>query len=369
MKKLSIALIAIFLLSLLVACGPESNPTPMTPPATPATPTTPESPTTPAVEEPIILKVALQEAATSPPAKPRKAMFEEMEARSNGRLKLDIYFGETLCKGIEQYRSTQAGIADISFVTMGANPGAQDLNTWTILPFMGWPGQRESIPVIQDVFDTFPALQDEFKGVLPAHYGMMPPSQLHMVSKEVLKPEDLAGQRIIMSGKMWLPFMESVGATPLNVMGSDWYTSLERGLADGQLTHFPVIYSFKTLELFNHHTLFGDAGVSMTPSVWIINLDTWNGMPQDLKDLINDCFLEGNEASIASGEQQAAAALKDAAEWKHTIHYCTPEEVQVWQDACAPIFNKWVEDNKDKGPAQEILDTALRLIKEAAAKG
>jgi TRAP-type C4-dicarboxylate transport system substrate-binding protein len=140
---------------------------------------------------------------------------------------------------------------------------------------------------------------------------------------------------------------------------------LERGLADGQVTHFPVLLAFGILELFNYHTIFGEGGASMTPDSYIINLDTWNSLPPDIQKMMKEILEQAAKDIIDLDKGEVERGIKTAEEeMGHTLTRLTPGELQVWADAFETVYEQWIADNAAKGPSRAILEEARRLIKE-----
>ena len=75
----------------------------------------------------------------------------------------------------------------------------------------------------------------------------------------------------------------------------------------------------------------------------LINKATYEGMPDDLRAILDDhCtpewskkFSAGWAANEASGRQK----MIDSDE--HTINVPTPEQVALWQAAAAPLIDQW----------------------------
>lgn len=96
--------------------------------------------------------------------------------------------------------------------------------------------------------------------------------QLHLVDKPVKTPQDLKGMRVIGDPYLADSFKE-VDAAVLQLGPPDWYSSLERGLAKGQMVHYAAAYEFKIQELFKYHTHFGEGSAGATPIGFIVNIE------------------------------------------------------------------------------------------------
>jgi len=179
-------------------------------------------------------------------------------------------------------------------------------------------------------------------------------------------PADLEGMKIMGAEYMLNMTMEAAGATPVQLDIGDMAPSLNTGLIDGVMNHFPVLNVFGALEFLPYHTVFGEGGINMTPMFVIMNTEKLNSLPPDLKQIVLDSgsiwydrFSELDAADILGAQEYVEAN-------NHTITYLTPEQIAVWYDLVKePIHDAWIADCEAKGlPGQAVYDEALRLAQE-----
>ena len=135
MRKFILGLFLAFtLIVALVVTGctpPASTPPATTPPA--ATPAPTQTPAKP---------IELRFSDHNPPTgrisvKYIEPWAREIEKATNGRVKVTMYFGETLNKGTESIPAVMGGITDIAWVVHGFYPGKFPLSDVMTLPFIG----------------------------------------------------------------------------------------------------------------------------------------------------------------------------------------------------------------------------------------
>ncbi|UCD29019.1 MAG: TRAP transporter substrate-binding protein DctP, partial [Planctomycetota bacterium] len=288
-----------------------------------------------------------------------------IEERSGGRVKITPYWSASLLSIPETYRGIASGLADCGMYVTGLNPGIQALNLYVSLPFLGYPSGRAAMEVYKAIWKKFPEIDAEFTktGTKVVAVSFMEPNQLHLtVNKVVKKPEDLKGMRIMCSSD-YAKVFPSVGASNVRLGPPDWYSSLDRGLVQGHIVHYPAMYLFKTWELFKTHTEFGPGGSEQSAIMVLFSLKTWNSLPPDIQKIIRDvsAWWEEDFTATRAAEIEKARALCVAA--GHTITALTPEEIQVWIDWAKPIHEHWIETTEAKGlPARAVLEEAKRLI-------
>ena len=291
---------------------------------------------------------------------------EEVNKQSGGRLELTVYSGGALLSGEEVYRGVQSGVVDIGIYVVDSHDGFV-LNLIMGLPFMGWPEQHETGKLYQKLLDSFKEMRAEWEGVTIISFMMMPPTHIHMAKKVVVTPDDLKGEKIMGAEYMLNASMEAAGATPVHLDIGDMAPSLQTGLIDGIMNHFPVLKVFGALELTKTHTVFGDGGISITPMFVIMNTKVFNSLPPDLQKLLKDTansvwyktFRELDTADIVN-------SVKLCKDWGHTFTYLTPQQIKVWYDLVkGPVHDRWIQDAENKGlPAKKVYNKALKLIKD-----
>ena len=305
---------------------------------------------------------------TIPPVVPIAKVYEQWAAmlseKSQGRVKINFYWSESLLKAAEFYRGVQTGQADITYYVIGLDWGLMPLNMFTKLGFMGYRNKTEGTEVYQKIYDKFPEIRNEFKGVKVMAARMGPAYQLCFTNKQVQVPADLKGMKVISVGGSMAKEMVAMGAATMDVKVGDLYMSLERGLAEGISTHIPILQAFGILPLVRNITLF-EGGTAMGPDMLLMNLNTWNNLPADIQKIFDDLSPWLGQELIKADNGFEAMVLGKAREMGHTIITPTAEQMKLWIEAVQPIHQKWIADNEAKGlPAQAVYDEAKRLIKE-----
>jgi TRAP-type C4-dicarboxylate transport system substrate-binding protein len=288
-------------------------------------------------------------------------MINMIEEKSGGRIKIRYFAAESLLKNPEVYRGVQSGAAEISYANTTLPGSPFDLNKITSLPFTGFTSMEMMSYVHQKLFDLFPEMRAEFKGLKVLGFRGMPLSHGHFVKKPVRSPDDLKGMKII-TGGLLTDFLIHFGAAPVNLGAGDWYMSLERGLVQGHFVHFPATNALKTIDLFKYHLMIGS---HLTPDCFIFNLNTWNSLPPDLQKIIEEA-IQWRTVEFTNLDYGEEKKVIDYAKSKNqTFIDLTPEEIKAWQDAAKPIHDKTISDMEARGlPARKAFETMKRLIKE-----
>lgn len=299
-----------------------------------------------------------------PIAKVYQKWAEMLGERSGGRVKINFYWSESLLKASEFYRGVQTGQTDITYYVIGLDYGLMPLNMFTKLGFMGYRNKEEGTEVYHKIFNAFPEVRNEFKGVKVMAARMGPAYQLHFTKKEVRVPADINGMKVISVGGSMAKEMAAMGAAPMDVKVGDLYMSLDRGLAEGISSHVPILHAFGILKLLPYHTMF-QGGAAMGPDMILMNGKKWNSLPPDIQKVFEDLSPWLGQTLIKADNGYEAMVMGKAREMGHTITTPTPQEMKLWKAAVQPIHDKWIADTEAKGlPARAVYEETKRLIKE-----
>ncbi|GEO82647.1 TRAP transporter substrate-binding protein [Pararhodospirillum oryzae] len=218
---------------------------------------------------------------------PHRLVYQEwakaVEAASGGRLKVDLYPGATLVKAPAQYDAVRSRIADVTATIQGYTANRFPLSQIVELPGLVTNGVQGSC-ILQNLYDEG-LIADEYKDTRPLFFFTHGPGQLHLRDRAVTRPEDLAGLRIRRPTVVVGALLESLGAQPVALPAPDTYPAMERGVIDGAALPWEAMESFRLNELTRFHAEVG--GLYTLAFVVTMNKDVYNGLPDDLKAVID----------------------------------------------------------------------------------
>jgi TRAP-type transport system periplasmic protein len=292
---------------------------------------------------------------------------ETLEKKSGGRIKINLVHGGALLKGNDAFRGIQKKIAFGGHYVLDKEDGFL-LNLVVTMPFSGLPDFQKSTALYKELLNKFPQLQQEWKerGIKPLGIAMMPPTHLHFKNKAVKTPADLKNMRVMGAEYTTTSIIRAVGGGPVELDIGEMYTSIERGLVDGVINHFPVLRIFKVLDLLKYHTVFGEGGINMTPMMMIMNDEEFNKLPPDVQKLLLDSGEDWTKNCLEFTMGGIKMALDQTKQQNHVMTYLKPEEIEVWRNAVkAAVIDKWMEscEKKNLNP-KPVYEELLRLAKQ-----
>jgi TRAP-type C4-dicarboxylate transport system substrate-binding protein len=379
MKKISL-LMAIILIVALVFSGcsksgddkgsESAGPTEATAPTETLAPTQSAEPT-PAQQEPMTLKANYFFAETIPPGMGMIHAADEIAEKTDGAITIDNYFSGTLVSYTDEFSATSKGLIDIALVEAGQVTLVCNMNKVFSLPL------KETPPDVYTLSECYRQLVDE----VPDIQGELEKMNLHWISVfglpgynyhgtkiSVDEPEDLKGIKMEALGE-GVNYLNALGAAAVALDPGDYYMSLERGMVQGQLTHWALVSIFQTQELCTHHTIFGDGdGGLYSPLMgYIINLDTWNSLTPETQDIFETAYINASIYELELDEPSIQSAIDFCTERGDDFVHLTDEEREVWTEYMDPTIDNWISEAEAAGYSngQDVYDTFMDILSAA----
>lgn len=282
-----------------------------------------------------------------------------MKAADEPGINFTYFWSMSLLTPPELYDGVKDGTADMVFYPIGVNPGLLPMNEIFRLPFL-FNSNEEAVCAAAEAFQDGTVFVDEIEGdgdVIFFSAYMMPPYHLHTASAEVTLPADVAGLTIGAEGD-FLDFIAATDATPEETSVDQLAEKYNLGLIDGNIAHFPVQFAFGALDFTTHHTLFGSAGISMVPCVFLFNPDTWDSFPSGLQDLITSTS-DDFATSLKAGSDGFAGFVQGTQTGGHTIIELTEAQIDEWRALAVGQHDAWKAQSAAHEDAYDLLQSFI----------
>ncbi|MFC1883254.1 TRAP transporter substrate-binding protein [Thermodesulfobacteriota bacterium] len=314
---------------------------------------------TSASAKPIELSYANMFPPTHIQSKLPESWCKEVEKRTNGKVKITYYPGQTLLKGPKIYSGVVDGIADIGTSVLGYSRGVFPAMEAIDLP-MGYPSGEVATKVINAFYEKFKP--KSFANVKPMYFHAHGPGILHS-KKPVTKLEDLKGMKIRSYG-FNAKMTAALGAVPVAMSQAGVYEALQKGVADATFSPSEVLKGWKQAEVVKSTTKCYSVGYTAGFFV-VMNLDKWNSLPKDVQEVIEEI----NKEWVAKYGDAWANSDKEGLEFSlslgNKVLDLSPEESARWAKAVAPVVDAYIKAADGKGlPGKEYVDFIRAKIKE-----
>ncbi len=287
-----------------------------------------------------------------------EAWCKEVNKRTEGRVQVDYFAGQTLTKAQQNYDGVVTGLSDIGFSVLAYTRGRFPVMAAVDLP-LGYKSGKVATQVINAVYRKYmpKELQDTQVMYLHAHG----PGLVHTKDKAVRKLEDMQGLKFRAHGTS-AEVATALGGTPVPKPMPETYEMLQKGVVDGALYPIESDKGWKLGEVTQYCTL--DFGAAYTTGFYVVmNKDKWDSLPADIREIITQINAEWvdrhGQAWDDSDEEGRQFFLSKGGQYIDLDE----QEMARWKAAVAPILEAYVQDMQKQGiNGREIVDFTVETL-------
>ena len=268
---------------------------------------------------------------------------DEVERRSNGELKIEIYDSAQLYKDKEVPQAVGSGSIEMGTASITRFAGTVPAVDIFHVPFMFNSADMVRKAVARDSPVRRPidaAILETGSRVLwwQAYGGAV------MLSKDgpLKTPEDIKGKKVRVFGKTLGKFIETLGGSPTLISGSEQYLAYQRGTVDAGMTGISGVKSRKLWQVMDHITVTNHADIEF---LVLINETVWQGLSDRHKNIVRTAARNAEahvRDAMADMEASAYAAAKKEG---MGVTLLTDEEVAAWRAATKPVLDGYLEES------------------------
>ncbi len=286
---------------------------------------------------------------------------KEVEKRTEGRVKVQYFAGQTLTKAKQTYDSVVDGIADIGLSVLAYTQGRFPVMSAIDLPF-GYPSGVVATAVANDLYQALKP--KEFSESQIMYFHAHGPGFIHSRGKAVRKLEDMKGLKIRSTG-MSADVVKALGGTPVPMPMPDAYQSLQKGVVDGSAYPMETNKGWKMGEVVDYATIAYPAAYTTNFFV-VMNKNKWDSIdPKDQK-IIEEINKEWAKKTGEAWDSSDAEGMKFfLAQKGNELIKLDDQESARWGDAVAPLIAEYAKKISGQGvDGQKVVDTIKASLKK-----
>ncbi|SFG52434.1 TRAP-type C4-dicarboxylate transport system, substrate-binding protein [Palleronia marisminoris] len=291
----------------------------------------------------------------------------QVEENSGGQVAIEIFPSMTLGgRPQELVGQVRDGVVDMAWTLNGYTPGLFPRTEVFELPTVYENDPAAANLAMREVFDEH--LAEEYQGLevmfLHVHAGQ----GIHTGDIEARAPSDLEGTSLRIPSRSGSWVIEALGAQPVAMPVPELPQALQKGVVDGALIPWEIIPALKIFDQ-TEYQIEGPNKERLGTSVFQVSMNQgrWDGLPEDIKQAFRDAsgedFLrEMGEVWRQADENGIAVAVENG----NTHIQLTEEEWSAFEEAVAPVVERWTEETSGQGiDGQALAETARNAIEAA----
>ncbi len=300
-----------------------------------------------------------------PPSHPLQKALEEwgasVEKASNGTIKSKVYPSQQLGKAFDHYDMARDGIADLTYINPGYQPGRFPIIGAGELPFLISNGKSGS-QALDAWYRKY--AEKEMKDVKFCLAFVHDPGSFHSKTKKILVPADIKGMKIRPAHATMATLVTQLGGTNVQSSAPEVRDILDKGVADAVTFPWGSVPLFGIDKVTKYHM---DVPLYVTTFAFVFNKDKYAQMSAAQKKVI-DAHCNNEWAGKVAGpwadfEHNGVAKLK--ADPAHEVYTITPAQLAEWKKAADPLQKTWADNVKKAGGDP---DTIMKELKAQLAK-
>ena len=263
---------------------------------------------------------------------------EEVEKRTNGRIKVDLYFSAVL--GTEFELQDMVATGALQGTRGGGFTNANKKYYIFMLPFLveDW---GQAIKLITSEFTRKINEEAKANGYHIPACGISQGFRAHTNNvRPIETPDDLKGLKMrVPQQEVYVINARVLGSNPQEIPYSEVYMALKTGVVDGQDNAVSNIWDYKVYEVQKYLTI---SRYATGPDPFMVNLEWYNRLPVDLQQIFDEVAAETMRLSDRLNREQESEYIKQL-EAKLETNYVTPENLVKFREATKPVYQYFID--------------------------
>jgi C4-dicarboxylate-binding protein DctP len=307
-------------------------------------------------KKPVIIRLVVPSAAGDPLTEKDEELARRFNSRVNGEYRIQVFPGESLAKIPEYFDAVRVGAIEMADVAWGVYAGLDPRLSLIETPFL---------------FNNIEAGIAAAKRLLPLHdrilqerlnakaLGLINLSGIELLSSKPVKSlKDWKGMMVGAISPTMANMIKKLGGSPVTVMWTDLYTSLQKGVIDGATNGSHGSIENSLTDVCTDISYFFGA------SAWngyTINLDLWKRMPADIQQVLLEEVDEAVDWMHKKLLQWEIQDIKILRERGLNIHVISNSEREIWRKKLQGYQEKQLSSMGEFGfKVKEIVDDMNR---------
>jgi TRAP-type transport system periplasmic protein len=291
-----------------------------------------------------------------------KPMFNEIEKRAEGRVKIEPHFNAELVSLVDSIDAVLKGTVDMAhcmpMMAAGQFPMDDISSLWSYDVYNVRHGR-----VIWDLHQQIPEMQTAYKDFKALWFGTSGTMGWGTSKKPIRKLEDLKGMKTTPTGAISAERIKALGAVPVSLAPEAVVTSLQTGVIDG----LPAMaWALRDLNWGPELHYFTVVSPNEALYALLMNKNKWNNLPADIQKIfseVGETYVDGyDKFNSQLNKDRTASAPKD---FGIEVIELSKDELGKFAAVDQPVRQAFASGLEAKGlPGKKLLDSFSQLEKK-----
>ena len=316
-----------------------------------------------AQDKPVHLKLAHWVPPSHPLQKAMEDWGNSVQKATNGTVTFTVFPSQQLGKAFDHYDMARDGIADVTYINPGYQPGRFPIIDAGNLPFLMSNGKGGS-QALDAWYRKYAAT--EMKDVKFCLGFVHDYGSFHSRTRKVMVPGDIKGLKVRPAHATMAALVTLLGGTNVQASAPEVRDIIEKGVADAVTFPWGSIPLFGIDKVTKYHM---NVPLYTTAFAWVMNKATYQNMSAAQQKVIDDhCTTEWAlrvAAPWADFERAGVAKLQGDTASGREVYTISEAQIGEWRKAAEPVVKVWADGAHKAGVDP---DAVLGELKAALAK-
>ena len=283
---------------------------------------------------------------------------QEVEKRTNGQLKFEIYPGGSLVKAMQQLDALSTGALDMTLYPLAYSGGKIPEVNITLMPALITSYEEASHWKNAPIGKELSRILDEHNVKIVTWIWQA--GGVASRDRPIIEPADTKGLKVRGAGKSMDQLLEAAGGSIANVPSDETYSAMQSGVLDGVWTSSASLISFRLYELAKDVTTARDHTFWYMFEPLLMSKATYNSLTPAQQKIVMEvgASLEPFAVQSCKEDDQALAEVYGKAGAK--VHDMNEKTFLMWRDLAKKSAWKNFEDNVKNGKKLMEMAEAVR---------
>ncbi len=281
-----------------------------------------------------------------------KAMGEDLKAKSDGRICIEIFASAQLGEEKDTIEQTQFGVIDLNRVSLGPFNNIVAETQVPSLPYIFRSVEHMHTvmdgPIGQEILDAFAAA--DLVGLTFYDGGSR---SFYNSEKPITSIADMAGMKFrVMQSDMFVDMVSALGANATPMPYGEVYSGIQTGVIDGAENNWPSYDTSGHFEVAKYYTL--DQHL-IVPEVLVMSKMSWDKLSPEDQALVREAAKASTPVMRELWQEQEKASEEKIR--AAGVEIVTDIDKTPFIEAMVPVYEKYVTDEKLKSMVERIQAT------------
>lgn len=268
---------------------------------------------------------------------------KSLEAASGGTIKIQFFPAGQLGKPADHYDMARDGIADVSWLNPGFNPGRWVIASAGTIPLL-IKEAKDSSAAFSDWYSRYAAKEMPEVKVCMLH--SMHPGMIFS-KKPMKRPEDFKGMKYRASNSMEALYVRNHGGTLVNVPQPEIREVLARGVADGT---FNIPHSVIAWGIHKEAKYVIDFAWGSPVYALVINKRQYDALTAAQKKAVDDhCTPDWARKFVSPATDWEAEGRDLLIKAGNVLYRPSDDEMKAWRSGVGAVKDAWAKEATAKG--------------------